>query len=113
MYEYQCEECGLVFEARQKFSDEPLTECKQCGGPVNKLITPRRLSPMRAAAGTSRAIQAPAAKPASFLRRRRLAVVVQRQPTSDTPKRPGRKKPGSFGFNVYRTSETPCFRRTP
>jgi len=39
MYEYQCEQCGLVFEARQKFSDAPLTECRSCGGPVQKLIS--------------------------------------------------------------------------
>ncbi len=39
MYEYACEKCGLVFEAMQKFSDAPLTECKACGGPVKKLIS--------------------------------------------------------------------------
>lgn len=39
MYEYQCDKCGLVFEARQKFSDAPLTECTSCGGPVKKLIS--------------------------------------------------------------------------
>jgi putative FmdB family regulatory protein len=39
MYEYQCKECGIVFEARQKFSDAPLTECKECGGAVSKLIS--------------------------------------------------------------------------
>lgn len=39
MYEYRCEACGLVFEARQKFSDAPLTECHSCGGPVQKLIS--------------------------------------------------------------------------
>jgi len=39
MYEYQCESCGLVFEARQKFSDEPLTRCHECDGPVQKLIS--------------------------------------------------------------------------
>jgi putative FmdB family regulatory protein len=39
MYEYQCEQCGQVFEARQKFSDAPLTECRACGGPVQKLIS--------------------------------------------------------------------------
>ena len=39
MYEYKCEECGLVFEARQKFSDQPLTACKVCSGPVSKLIS--------------------------------------------------------------------------
>lgn len=39
MYEYECSACGLVFEARQKFSDEPLTSCRDCGGPVKKLIS--------------------------------------------------------------------------
>lgn len=39
MYEYQCDACGLVFEARQKFSDAPLTECTACGGPVKKMIS--------------------------------------------------------------------------
>ncbi len=39
LYEYKCKECGLVFEARQKFSDAPLTECRNCGGPVEKLIS--------------------------------------------------------------------------
>jgi putative FmdB family regulatory protein len=39
MYEYQCEACGLVFEARQKFSDAPLTECRECKGKVKKLIS--------------------------------------------------------------------------
>ncbi|MEZ4599840.1 MAG: zinc ribbon domain-containing protein [Syntrophotaleaceae bacterium] len=39
VYEYKCEECGLVFEAMQKFSDPPLTECRSCGGPVEKQIS--------------------------------------------------------------------------
>lgn len=40
MYEYQCDGCGQVFEARQKFSDAPLSRCKVCGeGPVTKLIS--------------------------------------------------------------------------
>jgi len=39
LYEYQCEFCGLQFEARQKFSDAPLSECRECGGPVKKLIS--------------------------------------------------------------------------
>ncbi len=39
MYEYKCNECGLVFEARQKFSDAPLSECSECGGGVEKLIS--------------------------------------------------------------------------
>lgn len=39
MYEYQCETCGLQFEVRQKFSDEPISECRECGGQVKKLIS--------------------------------------------------------------------------
>lgn len=39
MYEYQCDDCGIVFEIRQKFSDPLLTECKTCGGSVQKLIS--------------------------------------------------------------------------
>jgi putative FmdB family regulatory protein len=39
IYEYKCNKCGLVFEARQKFSDAPLTTCKRCDGEVSKLIS--------------------------------------------------------------------------
>ena len=39
MYEYKCQACGLVFEARQKFSDAPLTDCRECAGTVEKLIS--------------------------------------------------------------------------
>ena len=39
VYEYKCHDCGVVFEARQKFSDEPLTACTSCGGRVEKQIS--------------------------------------------------------------------------
>jgi len=39
MYEYRCSDCGIVFEARQKFADAPLTECQECGGRVQKMIS--------------------------------------------------------------------------
>ncbi len=39
LYEFQCENCGNQFELRQKFSDEPASECPKCGGPVKKLIS--------------------------------------------------------------------------
>jgi putative FmdB family regulatory protein len=39
LYEYKCQSCGKVFEARQKFSDAPLTVHKECGGPVERLIS--------------------------------------------------------------------------
>ena len=31
IYEYQCQDCGHVFDALQKMSDDPLTECPDCG----------------------------------------------------------------------------------
>ncbi|MBN1141507.1 MAG: zinc ribbon domain-containing protein [Deltaproteobacteria bacterium] len=39
IYEYRCEDCGLVFEVHQKFSDPPVTACTACGAPVKKLIS--------------------------------------------------------------------------
>ncbi len=39
MYEYRCSACGYQFELRQKFSDKPVTECPECGGEVQKLIS--------------------------------------------------------------------------
>jgi putative FmdB family regulatory protein len=39
IYEYQCSQCGEVFEAFQKISDMPLTRCRFCRGKVEKLIS--------------------------------------------------------------------------
>ena len=39
IYEYQCTKCGEVFEAFQKITDEPLTQCKFCKSRVEKLIS--------------------------------------------------------------------------
>lgn len=36
-YTYECEECGVSFEARQKFSDEPITVCPECGGHTHRV----------------------------------------------------------------------------
>jgi len=38
-YEYQCGTCGHIFEGRQAITDPPLTECPECRGPVNRLIS--------------------------------------------------------------------------
>ncbi len=40
VYEYACTECGQRLEARQSFTDEPLTTCDVCGGPLRKLLSP-------------------------------------------------------------------------
>ncbi len=39
IYEYECTKCGEFTEALQKFSDKPLTRCKNCGGKLHKLIS--------------------------------------------------------------------------
>jgi putative FmdB family regulatory protein len=39
LYEYQCENCGDLFEVMQKFSDEPLTKHDKCGGRVHRLLS--------------------------------------------------------------------------
>jgi putative FmdB family regulatory protein len=37
-YDYRCENCG-TFEKIQKITEEPLTECPECGAPVHRLIS--------------------------------------------------------------------------
>lgn len=39
IYEYECSECGNVFEAFQKITDDPLERCTECNGPVARLIS--------------------------------------------------------------------------
>jgi len=40
IYEYQCKECGHVFDALQKMSDEPLKDCPDCSKPaLRKLLS--------------------------------------------------------------------------
>ena len=37
-YEYRCRECGEHLEVVQSFSDDPLTECPACSGPLRKVF---------------------------------------------------------------------------
>jgi putative FmdB family regulatory protein len=39
IYEYKCEN-GHTFEAMQRMSDDPLTECSICGAPVQRVFHP-------------------------------------------------------------------------
>jgi putative FmdB family regulatory protein len=40
IYEYECRDCGHVFDALQKMSDQPLTECPVCSQPgLRKLLS--------------------------------------------------------------------------
>lgn len=36
-YEYACTACGHRLEAVQSFTDDPLTECPECGSPLRKV----------------------------------------------------------------------------
>jgi putative FmdB family regulatory protein len=38
IYEYRCNACGHQFEASQRMSDPPLTECEVCSGEVARLL---------------------------------------------------------------------------
>src|SRR4051794_36138695 len=39
IYEYRCEN-GHLFEVLQKMSDSPVTECEECGAPVQRVFHP-------------------------------------------------------------------------
>ncbi|MCS7283967.1 MAG: FmdB family zinc ribbon protein [Anaerolineae bacterium] len=40
IYEYQCKTCGVRFERVQRFSDDPVKICPECGGEVYRLLQP-------------------------------------------------------------------------
>ncbi len=39
-YHYRCAACENRFDAFQKFSEDPLTDCPECGGSVKRVIQP-------------------------------------------------------------------------
>ena len=39
LYEYECQSCGYRFEVIQRFSDDPVKECRECKQPVRRLIS--------------------------------------------------------------------------
>lgn len=40
LYAYECGKCGVRFERRQSFSEDPIRKCPECGGEVHRLIQP-------------------------------------------------------------------------
>ena len=38
-YEYRCDK-GHTFEVMQKMTDDPVSECEQCGSPVQRVFHP-------------------------------------------------------------------------
>ena len=43
IYEYKCDN-GHLFDVMQRISDDPLTECVECGAPVRKVLHPVGIS---------------------------------------------------------------------
>ncbi len=39
-YAYRCTACSHEFEVFQKFTDQPLAECPECGSPIRKVFQP-------------------------------------------------------------------------
>ncbi len=39
IYEYQCSQCGQIYEVFQSIKDEAMKKCKLCSGDVTKLIS--------------------------------------------------------------------------
>ena len=83
-YAYRCTNCAHEFEIFQKFSEDPLTDCPECGAPIRRIFQPVGIvfkgsgwyvtdsrkgsetsgsdSPDKAKAGDSKAASAPAAE---------------------------------------------------
>jgi putative FmdB family regulatory protein len=40
IYEYACDTCESTFERKQKFSDEPVRTCPDCGNEVRRVLYP-------------------------------------------------------------------------
>ena len=39
LYEYACTSCDRQIEVMQRFADDPLTICEECGGALKKLLS--------------------------------------------------------------------------
>ena len=39
-YQYACTSCAERLEVVQRFTDDPLTECPECGGTLRKVFSP-------------------------------------------------------------------------
>lgn len=43
LYEYKCLKCGFSFEILQRINEKTVKRCLNCGGPVQKVISPPAL----------------------------------------------------------------------
>ena len=37
-YDYECDDCEHTFERKQRFDEEPVTECPECSGKSRRVI---------------------------------------------------------------------------
>lgn len=35
---YRCTDCEHIFETQQRMTDDPLTDCPQCGGKIRRVV---------------------------------------------------------------------------
>ncbi|MDP3047522.1 MAG: zinc ribbon domain-containing protein [Chloroflexota bacterium] len=40
IYEYECKSCGVHFDRKQRWQDEPVKHCPECPGEVRKVMQP-------------------------------------------------------------------------
>ncbi len=40
LYSYRCIDNDHEFQVRQRMTDDPITECPVCGGPVRRVVSP-------------------------------------------------------------------------
>jgi putative FmdB family regulatory protein len=40
LYEYQCMECGEIFEILHKVDEKPPARCPKCQGPAKRILSP-------------------------------------------------------------------------
>lgn len=38
-YEYECKDCGFIFEKEHSITSEPLKDCPECHGTLSRLIS--------------------------------------------------------------------------
>ncbi len=43
LYEYKCHRCGAIFEVLRRFSEAPLETHENCGGALERLLSPPAL----------------------------------------------------------------------
>ncbi len=73
-YEYECSLCGLHFEKQQSIKDEPLKECPECKGPIQRLVSGGKVCATHGRAALWKKPVRPAAEQASVAGKRPVEI---------------------------------------